>query len=193
VQFILEIKGGMLLEDPKKIGVSNLLASLMTKGTKNKTPEELEEAIELLGASIRVNATDENLILSGSTLSKNYDETMALVKEILLEPRWDKEEFELAKQQAISRIQQQQASPNNIAENEFKKLIYGTNHILSYDNLGTEESVAKITLDDLKAYFNNNLSPNLASFLVVGDIEPGTAVAEVTEVTQTWSAKNVIF
>ncbi|NJW51694.1 M16 family metallopeptidase [Salinimicrobium oceani] len=193
VQFMLEIKGGMLLEEPSKIGVSNLLASLMTKGTKNRTPQELEEAIELLGASIRVNATDEKLIISGSTLAKNYDETMALVKEILLEPRWDNEEFALAKQQVISRIQQDKGSPNNIASNEFRRLIYGENHILSNNNLGTEASVENITLEDLKTYYNKNVSPNIASFLIVGDIEKNAAVNEVKELTKDWGVKNVKF
>lgn len=53
VQFQLQIKGGMLLEDPSKIGVSNMMAQLMTKGTANRTAEELETAIESLGATIR--------------------------------------------------------------------------------------------------------------------------------------------
>ncbi|WP_029038602.1 M16 family metallopeptidase [Salinimicrobium xinjiangense] len=193
VQFMLEIKGGILLEDPSKIGVSNLLANLMTKGTKNRTSQELEEAIELLGANIRVNATDEKLIISGSTLAKNYKETMSLVQEILLEPRWDEEEFALAKQQVINRIQQEKASPNNIASNEFRKLMYGENHILSHNNQGTEMSVEAIKLEDLKNYYANNLSPQLASFLVVGDIEQNEAVSEVKKVTEKWKVKNVIF
>ena len=193
VQFMLEIKGGLLLEEASKIGVSNLLANLMTKGTKSKTPQELEEAIELLGASIRVNATDENIIISGSTLAKNYEETMALVKEILLEPRWDAEEFDLAKQQVISQIQQEKASPNNIAANEFKKLIYGTNHILANDNLGTEASVENISMKDLQDYYHNNLSPNLAAFHIVGDIEKSAAVSEVKKLSKDWKVKNVNF
>ncbi len=193
VQFMLEIKGGMLLEDPSKIGVSNLLANLLTKGTKNRTPQELEEAIELLGANIRVDATDEKMIISGSTLAKNFDETMDLVREILLEPRWDEEEFSLVKQQVKSRIQQEKASPNSIASDEFKKLIYGKDHILSHNNLGTEESVAQISLEDLKNYYNNNLSPDLASFLIVGDIDQEAAIAEVEKLTEDWSVKNVIF
>ena len=193
VQFMLEIKGGMLLEDPSKIGVSNLLASLLTKGTKNRTPQELEEAIELLGANIEVNATDEKIIISGSTLAKNFDETMALVQEILLQPRWDEEEFALAKQQVISRIQQEKSSPNNIASNEFKKLIYGEDHILSHNNEGTESSVEAISLEDLKYYYNNYLSPHLASFLVVGDIDKEKTVAEVKNLTKNWGFKNVIF
>jgi zinc protease len=193
VQFMLEIKGGMLLEDPAKIGVSNLLADLLTKGTKNRTPQELEEAIELLGASIRVNATDEKMIISGSTLTRNFDETMELVKEILLEPRWDEEEFSLIKQQVISRIQQEKANPNNIASNEFRRLVYGEDHILSHNNIGNEDTVERIKLQDLKAYYNNYLSPHLASFLVVGDIGKEEAESAVKELTADWGVKNVIF
>jgi len=52
VQLELEIKGGMLLENIDKIGVSGMLADLMNKGTATKTPAELEDAIDQLGASI---------------------------------------------------------------------------------------------------------------------------------------------
>jgi predicted Zn-dependent peptidase len=46
-----------------------MLADLMTKGTKNKTPEQLENAIESLGATIRAYATDESIFIS-VTLAK---------------------------------------------------------------------------------------------------------------------------
>ena len=135
VKFSLEMKGGLMLENKDKVGVSNLLANIMTKGTANKTPQELEEAIELLGADINVDAQDEKFVISGSTLASNFGETMDLVQEILLEPRWDSTQFELAKQQTLSRIQQQQADPNSIASNEFRKLVYGKNNILSHNIL----------------------------------------------------------
>jgi zinc protease len=65
VEFQLQIKGGLLLEEVSKIGVSNI-AELLTKGTKNKTAEELENAIESLGATI--SATDaESITIAGST------------------------------------------------------------------------------------------------------------------------------
>jgi zinc protease len=49
----------MLLDDPDRVGVANLLAETMTRGTANRTPEELELAIQLLGASINVNRSGE--------------------------------------------------------------------------------------------------------------------------------------
>ncbi|MFT6827900.1 MAG: zinc protease, partial [Roseivirga sp.] len=70
VQFNIAIDGGQLLDDPNKGGVSNLLAQIMTKGTKTKTTAQLEEAIEQLGASINVSANTEQITISVNTLSR---------------------------------------------------------------------------------------------------------------------------
>ena len=191
VQFSLEIKGGQLMEQPSKAGISHILAEMMTKGTAKRTPAELEEAIELLGASISVNAEEEKIMVSGNTLSKNYPETIELVKEILLEPRWDPKEFELIKQHMISRLQQEKGDPNSIAENEFKKLIYGEKSILSYNKLGTTKTVNNISLKDVQNYYEENLSPLASSFLVVGAIEKGDAIAPVRAISANWPPKNI--
>lgn len=191
VKFSLEIEGGLLLEEPGKTGVSNLLANLMTKGTKDKTPEELEEAVELLGADIRVTAGEEKITLSGSTLARNYSETMKLVEEILLEPRWDEAEFKLVKQQALSQVKQQEANPNSIASREFQKLIYGENHILANQVIGTAESLEEISLQDLKTYYRENLSPLNATFHIVGDIEKENALDALKSISANWPPQQV--
>jgi len=193
VQFQMQIKGGLLLENPDKIGVSNLLADLMTKGTASKTPEELETAIETLGASINAFATKESIIISGNTLSKNYEETMALVQEILLQPRWDEKEFDLLKQSTLSQIERQKAEPNSIAANQFDKLIYGENHILSNDNLGTKSSVENITIDDLKAYYDFYIAPNITKVHVVGAISKEEVSNSLAQLNNQWSQKDIDF
>jgi len=193
VQFQMQLKGGMLLENPEKIGVSNLLAELMTKGTANKTPEQLESAIESLGASINTNATKESIVISGNSLAKNYAKTMALLQEILLEPRWDEKELALLKQSALSQIERQKARPNSIAANEFDKLIYGDNHILSNDKLGTKASVNAINMDDLKAYYDYYVSPNITKVHVVGAISKDVVIESLNELNNKWIPKNVEF
>lgn len=191
VQFEMQIKGGLLLEQKDKVGVSNLLASLMTKGTKNKTTEELENAIESLGANINAYATDDNITITGTTLSKHFDATMKLVSEILLEPRWDENEFELLKQSTISGIQRRKANPNSIASNEFAKLLYGDNNILAYSNSGTEASVKSISLLDLQNYYNSNLSPQLTHMHVVGDISQDKVVTALNTIDTKWNETKV--
>jgi zinc protease len=193
VQFLMQIKGGMLLEDANKIGVSNVLAQLLTKGTKNKSPEELENAIESLGASVNTYATDQSIIISGNTLTKNYAETVNLIQEILLEPRWDEKEFDLLKQSILSQIEQEKANPNNIASNEFAKLIYGQDHILSHNNIGTKESVERITMEDLKVYYNLNISPSVTNFHVVGDVQATAVKKSLEGINDTWESKEIKF
>lgn len=191
VQFQLQIKGGMLLEEANKIGVSNMLAELMTKGTKNKTPEQLENAIESLGATIRAYASDESIFVSGNTLAKNYNSTMALVQEIILQPRWDTKEFDLIKQSTLSQILQQKADPNSIARNEFKKLIYGNESILSNNRIGTENSVNSITVEDLKNYYTKNSAPTVSDFQIVGAISKAEVTNSLAALNKNWEAKKV--
>ncbi|MEO1032802.1 MAG: pitrilysin family protein [Bacteroidota bacterium] len=191
VQFEIQIAGGLLLENRIKVGVSNLLANLMTKGTKNKTPGELEDAIESIGASINAYATDENITIMGTTLSKHFNTTMELVTEILLEPRWDETEFELIKQSTISSIQRSKANPNRIAENEFAKLLYGDHNILAYNNSGTEASVNRIDLLDLQNYYNKNLSSKLTSIHVVGAISEQQVIASLKKLDNQWKTDDV--
>lgn len=192
VQFELQIEGGLLLENKYKVGVSNLLANLMTKGTKNKTPEELENAIESLGARLNAYATDGSIIISGTTLSKHFDATMALVTEVLLEPRWDEKEFDLLKQSTISSIQRSKANPNSIAANEFAKLIYGDNNILAYNNSGSEASVESITLIDLEDYYDSNLTPKLSNMHVVGAISEANVIEALDVINTSWESKDVV-
>jgi len=165
----------------------------MTKGTKNKTPEQLENAIESLGATIKASATDESIIIKGNTLAKNYAETIKLVQEILLQPRWDVKEFELIKQSTLSQIQQQKADPNNIARNEFRKLVYGKESILSNNRIGTESSVNDITLDDLKAYYNLNISPAVTDFQIVGAVSKAEVNRSLADLNKNWKSKKVTF
>ena len=191
VQFTIEIEGGLLLENTSKTGVSNLMADLMTRGTANKTPEELEEAIDELGATINVNAGRQTVTISGNTLAKNYQKTVNLVEEILLEPRWDETEFDLAKQSTLSQIAQQSANPNSIATNAYNKLLYGENHILSFNSIGTTSSVESITLQDLKDYYNAYISPSVADFMIVGSISKSEVMSSLAELESKWEAKSV--
>ncbi|HVK97586.1 MAG TPA: pitrilysin family protein, partial [Flavisolibacter sp.] len=191
VQFEIVINGGQLLEEMNKPGVANIMARLMTQGTKRKTPLQLEEAIQQLGATINVFAGTEDVRVRVNTLARNYLPTLALVKEILLEPRWDEKEFDLIKQSTISQIRQQEANPNSIAQQHFSQLIYGKENIRSQNILGTVESVNRITIDDVKSFYNRSISPSVANMHIVGTINKTAAVNSLSGLTTAWKSKPV--
>ena len=191
VQFELVIDGGLLLEDPQKVGVSNLMARMTTQGTSKKTPEQLEEAIEQLGAGINVIAGSEEIRVRVNTLARNYQATLALLEEILLEPRWDAKEFDLLKQSTISQIRQQEANPTAIAQNNYNQLIFGKDNIRSRNILGTIESVNAIMLDDLKGFYHQSISPAVARLHVVGSLGKTAITTPLASLAQNWKSKPV--
>lgn len=192
VQFQMQLKGALLLENKDKIGVSNLLADLMTKGTQNKTAQELENAIAILGATINVNATDEDIVISGTSLAKNFEKTMQLVDEIITQPRWDQTEFDLIKQSTLSQIKEQNADPNSIAKNQFRKLVFGPESPFSNALMGTEQTVGTITIEDLKDFYNKNISPSVTNFQIVGAVPMKNVLAALDHLNKNWATKKVI-
>jgi zinc protease len=191
VNFSLTIEGGHLMDDINKNGVANLMTDIMMEGTANKTPLELEEEIEMLGANISMSTSNESIVIRGNTLSRNFDKTMALIEEILLEPRWDEEEFDRIKIRTINEIKRSDANPNTVARRVYNKLLYGENHIFSYPISGTVESVEAITIDDLKAYYEKNFSPSISSFHIVGSINKDNSLSGLNNLTERWEAKEV--
>jgi zinc protease len=173
-------------------GVANLTAVLMNDGTKNKTPEQLEDAIRLLGASISISGGAENITVRVSTLSRNFEKTLSLVEEMLFEPRWDEEQFGLEKSRIINTLKRNKANPNYLANNTLYKLIFGENNLLSVEPAGNEESVNSITLDDLKEYYGKNFSPSQARFVIAGDVDQERVKTALAGIESKWQAKDVV-
>ena len=191
IQYSIVLDGGHIAEDITKAGLANLLTSLMNEGTKTKTPEELEDAIGLLGASIRISSGNEDISIDVSTLAKNFEKTAALVEEMLLEPRWDKEQFALAKSRIINSLKRNQASPDYLASTTLNRLIFGENNILAVDASGTETSVSALTIDDLKSFYDKYFSPSVARLLVTGDVDQQRVLSAFAGLSQKWQPKEV--
>jgi zinc protease len=193
VQFGLTLKGGMLLDDIEKVGVANLMTDIMMEGTANKTPLELEEAIDELGASINMFTGSQSITVQANTLRSNLGDVYALFEEILLEPRWDEEEFDRIKRETIETINRRSVSPSTTATSVYNKLLYGEDHILSHATLGTPETVESIAIEDLKAFYETNYSPSVSHISIVGDISQDEAITLFAPLEGSWEAKEVEF
>ena len=192
VNMSIVIDGGVAQDNISLPGVASMVAAVLPQGTKNKTPEELEEEIELLGSDIRMYAGQEDISMNAETLARNFTRTVSLMKEILLEPRWDTAEFRMAKSRTKNNIIQSEAEPRNVASQLFFKLIYGSDNIFGYNVQGTRESIDKISSDDLKAYYDRCFSPSVTKIYIAGNITKEQVIAALKPLTDEWKAKDVI-
>ena len=187
VEFDITIPGGLLLDPVGKEGAANLLSNIMMQGTATKTAAELEEAIGLLGANIRISSSNEDFSITGSCLTKNFEATLLLVKEIILQPRWDENEFDRIKQALETDLKGREASANGMAYIAFIKQLYGNDHPFGVPNSGTLVTTKDITMDDLKAYYTN-LSPSQAHFHISGAINQ-VETERVLKALNDWKSK----
>ncbi|MEM7458049.1 MAG: pitrilysin family protein [Pseudomonadota bacterium] len=191
VQFSMVVEGGHLLDTPETAGTANLLAEVLTKGTAKKTPAEFENALALLGAEVDVFVNTESFEISGETLARNFDATMGLIEEALLEPRWDEEEFALAVSRTRDAIQAGRQRPNTIANRAINWVTYGPGSMRSMSTLGSESNLETITLEDVQNWKQNYLSPHLTDFRIVGDVDQESVLAALSGLESRWQAVDV--
>jgi zinc protease len=93
VQFELVLPGGRWAEEAGQNGRLSLLADLMNEGTADRSAAEWEQAVGLLGSGITAFASADALTIRGTSLSRNLDETVALIEELLGSPRFTDHPF----------------------------------------------------------------------------------------------------
>lgn len=175
VEFNLRIKGGLLFDQLHLPGVANLISDMLMEGTIHRTPEELQDAIGVLGSNIEAYTYSEYIEICGNTLTKNLAATLDLVREILLEPRWDENEFNRIKKKTIAHIHQREARPDMLGNRIFSRLLYGSEHPLGHPVTGQVHNVEQIELSALKHYYQQHFSSGLATIHFSGAIDSSVA------------------
>lgn len=167
------IKGGHLLmaNDTSKVGLPRIFGAMMNEDTKNYTGEQMQAELQKIGSNISVYADQDGIIFSVQTLSKNLDKTIALLEERMLNPKFSPEAFARIQKQTIEGFKQRKSQPAAVATDVYTKLSYGAGNILGMSQVGTENTVKNLTLQDVENYYANYISSQGMYVVVVGDID----------------------
>ena len=189
----ISIKGGGLLaaKNSKKAGLPYIVAQMLDDDTRNMTNEEFNAKLDELGSTITVNAYDDEIIYAMSSLTKNVDPTVALLKERLFYPKFTQSALDRIKKQAILNLQESRTQPANVATDVFNKILYGPENIRTYGLYGTEKTIAAITLTDVQSFYDRYFSPGLVKVVVVGDIQKAATQTKLAFL-KIWVVKQVI-
>lgn len=147
-----------------KAGMVSMAGDLLRRGTTKMTKDSLDEEVDYLGASLSASAKSIN----GSSLKNNFPKLFALLADVALRPSFPAEELEKIRKQELSGLAQSKEDANAIAINVVNRLTYGKSH--PYGEVETEETVKKVTVDDIRKYYNTYWKPNIAYLIFVGDI-----------------------
>lgn len=154
--------------DGTKSGLASLTASGLQYGTKNYSKTKVEQELDFIGASLNTYASKESAGLTSKFASKDVDKVLPILKEILIDPIFDKEEFEKERKRVLTSLEQAKQSPRNVIGSYWDKFIYG-NHVYGNPLTGSPETVSKFSINDLKVFYTSNYSPQGSAIAVVGD------------------------
>ncbi len=166
-------------------GYTSLAGSLMRAGTTNLSKVEIDERIDFIGGSLMTSSGG----ISARGLKKHNDELLTLMCDVLYNPTYPEEELEKEKQQIITGLKVQKDNMESIQSSVTNALLYGKE--TANGEVLTEETVNKISVDDLKAYHSTYFRPNAAYLIIIGDITVKEAKKLVKSRFGKWEAKEV--
>jgi zinc protease len=187
ISFQILIPGAGGYYDPAGLpGLADTTASLMDEGTATRTSEQIAQALDTMAASVSIAASEGSQIatLSGSALSDQIDDVLALAADILLHPKFADEEVSRYKARTRADLEDQRGDPDFLARERYSKAIY-LSHPASSTGV-TKDSLEKITRDALVSFHRANYVPDYAIIAVSGDITLAEARTKFDGALKTW-------
>ena len=165
----IRVRGGTSLDQPDKRGAVNLMTALIEEGAGDMDAQAFQTRLETLAAGFSFRASDDSLSISAEFLTENRDEALALLREALVNPRFDQSAIDRVRAQVISGIASDEKNPNRIAGSALNAAAFG-DHPYGTNSDGTVDSVNALTRDDLVAAHQAALVKDRIYVGAVGDI-----------------------
>ena len=167
VAFRLAIPAGRVYTAPGKEGVSDMVATLLTKGAAGRTADEIATLIEGAGGSLQGFGGTDYVSVAGNVLSNQTPLAMQLLADAVTKPTFDDKEVELVRTQSLSALRLEEGQPGSIAQKAFNAGLYGSH---PYGRAATPATVRAITKADLLAFQRGRVKPRGALLVVAGDV-----------------------
>jgi predicted Zn-dependent peptidase len=179
------VRVGDYLDPVGKEGLAKLTGYMLTRGgIQSKSAEELEERLAFLAANLISGTSDSLGTVSLNLLSKDVDEGLALLREVLSAPRFQADKVALRKQQMLQAMKQRNDDSSAIEQREVGFLSYGES--FSANRHSTAGSVESITAADLAGFHRQWYWPSNCIVAANGDFDRAEFVTKLEKLFANW-------
>ncbi len=165
----IRFEGGASLDAPGKRGATNLMMALLEEGAADRDARTFAEATEALAARYGFDAYGDSVSVSAEFLTENRDEAVALLRDAIIEPRFDQDAVDRVRDQVLAVIEQDARDPGEIASTTLAALAF-PDHPYGTPLDGSRETVSSLARDDLVAAHAAALTRDRLHVGVTGDI-----------------------
>jgi zinc protease len=189
VSYRLAFLSGDAGDPEEQVGLTSAMASMLTEGTAKYSSRELAEKIERLGANLSANASEDFLVVAGSSLSIYGSEVLQLIAEITFRATFPENELDLYKRNTIENLKFQRSQPGFLANEQVARILYGEH---PYSKISpTADDIERLSRETLTDFYASRLLPNNAIFIAVGDIDKDELLAEIDEQFGSWQSGDI--
>lgn len=189
VQMQMVFKTGADADPIGKAGVASMTSDLLDEGTQSRNALQIADEVDFLGASIGTSSSFDGSFVNLTTLKEHLDKAMELYSDVILRPSFPATEFDRLKKELLTELLQQRDEPGTVASNVFFRELYGMDHPYGYQVNGSDSTVKSMSLEDIRAFYEQNYVPNNATLIVVGDIDKESAMQVAKTSFGSWKSK----
>ncbi len=190
VNFRLMVDAGYAADQFAAPGTANLAMAMLDEGTKTRTSLQISDELAMLGAQLGAGSNLDMSSVGLSALKANLDASLDLFADVILNPSFPESDFRRLQKQQMAGIQREKVTPVQMALRVFPGLLYGKSH--AYGNpltgSGTEQSVEKMTRENLVKFHQTWFKPNNATLVVVGATTMAEIVPKLEKLFKGWKS-----
>ena len=188
VSFILLVRRGAADDPPGKEGLAAMTADMLDEGTAQLSAIAVHEALGRIGAHFDTDIGSDAMLVSVSTLSRFADRGLMLLGDIVARPALTEDDFVRVRQLRLHRLKQMRDMPGAVADRAFLRLVYG-DHPYGHAPIGSEQTVARLTLDEVRTFHQRVIRPAVATLVAVGDCDHDTIRRQAEDVFGEWNGE----
>ncbi len=171
--------GGSALTSPQKAGIEAMTLAMLTRGSTRYPYAELQRLQYELSSSIGYAASSYDMSsLDLNTIDKYWDRMLEAFVDCAINPAFDPAQFAVVQNDFRVGIQKSMADPYNYAVSLLHDTMF-SGHPYAADFQGTAESVASISLDDIKAYYSDTMHAGRMLLVAVGNFDADQLAASL--------------
>jgi zinc protease len=163
------VRAGSAYDPPDAVGLANLTAAVLTRGTARRSGPELDQAIELVGGSLEAAAARDGALVSLSVLKKDLSLGLDLLAEVLTQPAFAEAEVKPRVTDIQAALRRAEEDPETVASWELARLLY-SGHPYAHPVSGTVDSVGRLTREQVARFHQTHYRPDTAVVVAAGAV-----------------------
>lgn len=184
VEVRIQMRGGSFWQPKGKEGLATACGALMrTGGTANVDAEALDERLDTLAAQLGVSIADVTGVANLSVLSKDLDEGLKLLVDVLKNPAFRQDKLDLFKKQVMRSLQGRNDATAGIEGREAGLLLYGDYPSNAHP---TKASIEGITREDLLAFHKTMFFPSNFVVAAAGNFDRAEFLKKLESACAGW-------